>query len=282
MTKERKDRLTELCRKFRADVLTAISGIGSGHPGGSLSVCEILTLLYQERMNINASAPGDPDRDRLILCKGHAAPMLYRNLIEKGFLPADAMGSLRRIDSLLQGHPSMHTPGIEMPSGPLGIGLSAAQGIAMGLKLNGSKARVFAILGDGELNEGAVWEAATSAPKFELNNLTAVVDRNKIQLDGPTDEIMPLRNLTEKWRSFGWNVLECDGHDLSLLDKAFDAAEKYIYGPTVIIADTVKGRGVSFMEGKSEWHGKAVSAEELDAALKELNAAGGADQCRKQ
>lgn len=270
LTKERALELNELCRVFRADVLSAIAGIQSGHPGGSLSVCEILTLLYQKRMNIDAKNASDPNRDRLVLCKGHAAPMLYRNLIEKGFLPADAMGTLRRIDSILQGHPSNHTPGVEMPSGPLGIGLSAAQGIAMGLKLRNSPARVYAILGDGELNEGAVWEAAMSAPKFELNNLTAVVDYNGIQLDGTTDEVMPLRNLAEKWRAFGWNALECDGHDLEVLDLAFDAAERYSYGPTVIIAETVKGRGVSFMEGQAAWHGKAIPAEDLAKALAEL------------
>lgn len=273
LTAKRAEELRELCRKFRMDVLTAIAGIQSGHPGGSLSVCEILTLLYQERMHIDAAKPDDPDRDRLVLCKGHAAPMLYRNLIEKGFLDRDEMSTLRRANSRLQGHPSNHTPGVEMPSGPLGIGLSAAQGMAMGLKLNGSPARVYAILGDGELDEGTVWEAAMSAPKFQLNNLTAVVDHNKVQLDGTTDEVMPLRNLVEKWRSFGWHVLEVDGHDLMMLDKAFDAAEAYTYGPTVIIANTIKGRGVSFMEGKAAWHGKAIPAEDLEKALAELGGA---------
>jgi len=267
---ERAAELRELCRRFRIDVLKAIHGVQSGHPGGSLSVCEILTLLYQERMNIDANKPDDPDRDRLILCKGHAAPMLYRNLIEKGFLPSDSMNTLRRIDSLLQGHPSIHTPGVEMSTGPLGIGLSAAQGMALGLKLNGSPARVYAVLGDGELNEGTVWEAAMSAPKFKLSNLTAVVDYNRVQLDGTTDEVMPLRDLRAKWAAFGWNVIECDGHSLEELSDAFDAAEAYKEGPTVIIAHTVKGKGVSFMEGKAAWHGKAIPDEDLAAALKEL------------
>lgn len=205
LSKERCAELDELCRVFRIDVLKAVHSIQSGHPGGSLSVCEILTLLYQEEMNISADDPENPDRDRLVLCKGHAAPMLYRNLIEKGFLPKDSMATLRRINSQLQGHPSNHTPGVEMPSGPLGIGLSAAQGMAMGLKLNGSPARVYAILGDGELDEGAVWEAAASAPKFALSNLTAIVDYNKVQLDGTTDEVMPLRDLEGKWKAFGWS-----------------------------------------------------------------------------
>ncbi len=270
LTQERIDELNELCRVFRIDVLKSVHSIQSGHPGGSLSVCEILTLLYQEIMNVDASKQDDPNRDRLVLCKGHAAPMLYRNLIEKGFLPAGSMTTLRRINSQLQGHPSIHTPGVEMSSGPLGIGLSAAQGMALGLKLNNSSARVFAVLGDGELNEGAVWEAAMSAPKFKLNNLTAVVDSNKVQLDGTTDEVMPLRDLEGKWRAFGWNVIRCDGHGIAALYNAFEAAKTHTEGPTVVIADTVKGKGVSFMEGKAAWHGKAVADAELAQAIEEL------------
>ena len=270
LSKARIAELNELCRTFRIDVLKAIHGIQSGHPGGSLSVCEILTLLYQERMNIDAANPDDPNRDRLVLCKGHAAPMLYRNLIKKGFLPEDSMSTLRRIDSILQGHPSNHTPGVEMPSGPLGIGLSAAQGIAIGLKLNGSPARVYAILGDGELDEGTVWEAAMSAPKFKLDNLTAIVDYNRVQLDGTTDEIMPMRDLSAKWHSFGWNVIECNGHDIRELNAALDACAKINDGPSVIIASTVKGKGVSFMEGKAAWHGKPLSDEDLAKAIAEL------------
>jgi len=270
LTSARAAELDALCKKFRIDVLTAIHCAQSGHPGGCLSSCEIMTYLYQERMNIDSSKPHDPNRDRFVLCKGHAAPMLYRNLIEKGFLPTDSMGTLRKINSLLQGHPSLHTPGVEMPSGPLGIGLSAAQGMALGLKLNGSSARVYAVLGDGELNEGTVWEAAMSAPKFGLNNLTAVVDYNKVQLDGLTDEIMPLRDLPAKWSAFGWNVIRCNGHSITELDAAFDAAEKFREGPSVIIADTIKGKCVSFMEGKAAWHGKAIPKEDFDVAMKEL------------
>ena len=270
LSKARTAELNELCRTFRIDVLKAIHGIQSGHPGGSLSVCEILTLLYQERMNINSANPSDPDRDRLVLCKGHAAPMLYRNLIEKGFLPKDSMSTLRNIDSVLQGHPSIHTPGVEMPSGPLGIGLPAAQGMAIGLKLNGSPARVYAVMGDGELDEGTAWEAAMSAPKFALNNLIAIVDYNKVQLDGTTDEIMPMRDLSAKWHSFGWNVIECNGHDLRELSAALDACIKINNGPSVIIASTVKGKGVSFMEGKAAWHGKPLSDDDLTKAIAEL------------
>ena len=233
LTPERTAELQELCRQYRIDVLTAIHGAQSGHPGGSLSVCEILTLLYQQRMHVDAAHPDDPDRDRLVLCKGHAAPMLYRNLIGKGFLPPESMNTLRQTGSPLQGHPCMRTPGVDMPSGPLGIGLAAAQGIALGLKLNHSDARVYAVLGDGELDEGAVWEAAASAVKFGLDNLTAIVDWNKVQLDGTTDEIMPLRDLPGKWKAFGWNVLRCDGHDLAALDAALDAVVHVLLGLVV-------------------------------------------------
>ena len=245
LTPERTAELQELCRQYRIDVLTAIHGAQSGHPGGSLSVCEILTLLYQQRMHVDAAHPDDPDRDRLVLCKGHAG-------------------------SPLQGHPCMRTPGVDMPSGPLGIGLAAAQGMALGLKLNHSDARVYAVLGDGELDEGAVWEAAASAVKFGLDNLTAIVDWNKVQLDGTTDEIMPLRDLPGKWKAFGWNVLRCDGHDLAALDAALDAAAACKGVPTVILADTIKGKGVSFMEGKSAWHGKAIPDAEFAQAMQEL------------
>ena len=263
----RAEELGALCRRFRVDVLTAIHGIQSGHPGGSLSVCEILTLLMQERMKLSG---GELERDRLVLSKGHAAPMLYRNLVEQGFLPADSMGTLRRIDSELQGHPSIHTPGVDMPAGPLGLGLSAAQGMALALRAQGSKARVWAVLGDGELDEGCIWEAAMSAPKFKVSNLCAIVDWNGVQLDGTNDEVMPLGDLAAKWRAFGWNVIECDGHDLLALDAAMDAAEAFADGPSVILAHTVKGKGVSFMEGKAAWHGKAIDDESFAKAIEEL------------
>lgn len=269
LSQERIAELTELCRRFRIDVLTAIHAAQSGHPGGSLSVCEILTYLYQEHMNLDAANPADPDRDRLVLSKGHAAPMLYRNLIEKGFLPADSMSTLRRMGGLA-GHPSTHINGVEMPGGPLGQGFPAAQGMAMALKLNGSKAKVYAVLGDGELNEGVIWETAMSAPKFGLDNLIAIVDYNKVQLDGTTDEVMPLRDLAAKWESFGWTVLECDGHDLEGIDFCVSVADGAVGAPTVIIANTVKGKGVSFMEGKNTWHGKAIDDESFATAMKEL------------
>ena len=273
LDKSREEELIELCRTFRIDVLTAIAGAQSGHPGGSLSVCEILTLLYQQRMNISSKNQDDPNRDRLVLSKGHAVPMLYRNLIEKGFLPKESMNTLRCVDSHLQGHPSTHTPGIEMPAGPLGLGLSAAQGMAIGLKLDGLSARVYAVLGDGELDEGCIWEAAMSAPKYNLDNLTCIVDWNHVQLDGTTDEVMPMRGIADKWKSFGWNVIECNGHDLAALDRALDAAQAKKGVPSVIIADTVKGKGVSFMEGQAGWHGKAIDPESFSKAIEELGGA---------
>jgi transketolase len=271
LTMERQKELEALCNQFRREVLTSIHKAQSGHPGGSLSVCEILTLLYQHRMNI--PTPTDPNRDRLVLCKGHAAPMLYRNLVEKGFLPVSCLDQLRQLGSPLQGHPCMKTPGVDMPSGPLGIGLAAAQGMALGLRMNKSSARVYAVLGDGELDEGAVWEAASSSAKFGLDNLCALVDYNKVQLDGTTDEIMPLRDIEGKWKAFGWHVIRVDGHDLRALNKALDAAEATKGVPTVIIADTVKGKGVSFMEGQAGWHGKAIDKDSYDKAMAELGGA---------
>ncbi len=270
ITRERAEELSRLCNSFRIQVLKAINKPQSGHCGGSLSACEIMTLIYQQRAKLDPRNPQMPDRDRIVLGKGHAAPMLYMNLAHLGFFPETDMNALRQFGSHLQGHPSFHTPGVEMPSGPLGIGLGAAQGMAMGLKLQGSDARVYAILGDGEINEGAVWETAMSAPKYELDNLTAILDYNKVQLDGTTDEIMPLRDVEAKWRAFGWNVIRCDGHDLIALDAAFDAAERTKDVPTIIVADTIKGKGVSFMEGKNSWHGAALSDENLAIALKEL------------
>lgn len=262
-----------LCTTFRCDVLQAIHDIQSGHPGGSLSVCEILTVLYLEHAKLNVQDPKDPEQDRVVMGKGHAAPMLYRVLAEAGYFPKEELSTLRRIDSRLQGHPCVHTPGIDMPSGPLGIGLSAAQGIAMGMRLRGSDRYAYAILGDGEINEGTVWEAAMSAAKFKLDHLIAVVDRNRVQLDGTANEIMPMEPLKDKWAAFGWNVICCDGHDVSALDDAFLQAKSNVGSPTVILAETIKGKGVSFMEGKNTWHGHVISDDDLAQALQELGGA---------
>ncbi len=273
MTDARVKELNVMCNNFRKEVLTAIHSIQSGHPGGSLSVCEILTVLYFEQMTVYPNDTKREDQDRLVLTKGHAAPMLYRVLAEKGYFPVEEMNTLRRINSNLQGHPSTHTPGIDMPSGPLGIGLGAAQGMALGMKLKGLQNYVYAVLGDGELDEGAVWETAMSAPKFKLNNLIAIVDRNGVQLDGTVADIMPTEPLAEKWKAFGWNVIECDGHNVASIDAAVSLAKTEKERPSVIIAKTVKGKGVSFMEGKNTWHGKAISDEDLKNALAELGGA---------
>lgn len=270
LTEQRVRELTALCRQFRIDVLRAINRAQSGHCGGSLSVCEILTLLYQEKANLNPAAPKEPDRDRIILGKGHAAPMQYINLAHLGYFPESDMEELRQFGSHLQGHPSFHTPGVEMPSGPLGIGLAAAQGMALGLRLQHRSAHVYAVLGDGEINEGTVWETAMSCAKYGLDNLTAILDYNKVQLDGTNDAVMPLGDVEAKWASFGWNVLRCDGHSISALNDAVDMALRHKRQPTIIIADTIKGKGVSFMEGKSSWHGAALSDENLSIALREL------------
>ena len=270
MSPSRAEALSALCTMFRRDVLQAIHDVQSGHPGGSLSVCEILSVIYLEQAVLYPDQPERLDQDRVVLCKGHAAPMLYRILAEKGYFPKEELAHLRQINSLLQGHPSTHTPGIDMPSGPLGIGLAAAQGIALGMRLNGLDNYVYAVLGDGEINEGTVWETAMSAPKFQLDHLIAVIDRNRVQLDGTMEEIMPTEPLAEKWAAFGWNVITCDGHDVAALDAAFTLAKTNHGSPTMIIANTIKGKGVSFMEGKNTWHGAAISDENLAQALSEL------------
>ena len=270
MSQSRAAELSKLCTTFRRDVLQAIHDVQSGHPGGSLSVCEILSVIYLEQATLYPEDPARLDQDRVVLCKGHAAPMLYRILAEKGYFAKEEMANLRQIDSLLQGHPSVHTPGVDMPSGPLGIGLAAAQGIALGMRLNGLDNYVYAVLGDGEINEGTVWEIAMSAPKFKLDHLIAIIDRNRVQLDGTMEEIMPTEPLAEKWAAFGWNVITCDGHNVSALDSSISLAKTNSGSPTMIIANTIKGKGVSFMEGKNTWHGAAISDENLAQALKEL------------
>ncbi len=269
-SKEVKD-LELKCSQFRRDLIEVLHKKQTGHPGGSLSVCEILTTLLLHQMNVDPKHPNCPDRDRLILAKGHAAPALYRVLAEKKFFPLKEFNTLRDINTRMQGHPSMlETPGVDLSSGPLGIGLSAAIGMALSAKLDKKSFRVYAVLGDGELNEGTVWEAAMAAAKFKVDNLTAIVDWNKVQLDGTTDEVMPTGDIMEKFRSFGWNVLECDGHSVKELCDAYDKAAKKKGMPTVICAHTVKGKGVSFMEGKNSWHGKAIDDESYAKAMAEL------------
>lgn len=271
LTTEKIKELQEQCRRFRIDVLEVLHEKQTGHPGGSLSVCEILDVLYFTQMNVDAANPQLPDRDRLVLCKGHAAPMLYRVLAEKGFFPVEEMHTLRDFETRLQGHPCvLETPGVDATTGPLGIGLSAALGMALGLRMSDSPARVYAVLGDGEIDEGTVWEASMSAAKFQVDNLCAVLDWNRVQLDGTTADIMPTGDLKAKFASFGWNVLTCDGHNVEELYEAFEEAKKVKGKPTMILAHTVKGKGVSFMEGKNAWHGKPIDDESFAQAMKEL------------
>jgi len=273
-TQQRTEELNALCKKFRTDLIELLYRIQTGHPGGSLSVCEILTVLYFETANVDPKNPDWEERDRIVLTKGHAAPMLYRVLAEKGFFPVEEMATLRQLNSRLQGHPCAgKTPGVELSTGPLGIGLSASVGMALSLRLSKSPSTVYAVLGDGELNEGTVWEACMSASKYKLDNLIAIVDHNGVQLDGTGDEIMPMLDLGAKFSAFGFAVLHCDGHDVAALADTIEKAKGVKGMPTVIIAKTVKGKGVSFMEGKNTWHGKPIAKEEYALAMRELGGA---------
>lgn len=271
---EEKARLEGLCAQFRRDLIETLHARQTGHPGGSLSVCEILTTLYFEEMNVDPKDPQMADRDRLVLCKGHAAPMLYRVLAEKGFFPVEEMATLRCFETRLQGHPCpLETPGVDAATGPLGIGLSTALGMSMALKLNNSPARVYAILGDGEINEGTVWEALMAAVKYKADNLCAVLDWNGVQLDGTTDQIMPMGDIRAKFEAFGWHCIECDGHDVDALYDAFEQAKTIKGLPTIVLAHTIKGKGVSFMEGKNTWHGAPINDENYEKAMIELGGA---------
>jgi transketolase len=271
---DKKEYLEELCKKFRIDIIDTLHSIQTGHPGGSLSVCEILTTIYFEKGNIGTENISDRSRDKVVLCKGHAAPMLYRVLAEKGFFPVEEMKTLRQINSRLQGHPcSKETPGVEVSTGPLGAGYPVALGIALSDAADKIDAYTYAILGDGEINEGVVWETCENAYKFKADNLITILDWNKVQLDGTTDEIMPMGSIEAKFKAFGYNTIVCDGHDVSSLCDAIDKAKACKVLPSIILANTVKGKGVSFMEGKNIWHGKAISDEDYSVAMKELGGA---------
>ena len=274
MNAELKQKLEQMCHQFRIDVLTTLHAKQTGHPGGSLSVCEILTTLYFTQMNVDPKDPHKADRDRLVLCKGHAAPMLYRVLAEKGFFPVEEMNTLRDFETRLQGHPCMKdTPGVDMSTGPLGLGLSTAVGMALAARLDNAPTRVYAVLGDGEINEGTVWEACMSASKYKVDNLCAVLDWNGVQLDGTSDDVMPLGDVKAKFESFGFHCIECNGHDVEALYNAFEEAKTVKGQPTIVLAHTVKGKGVSFMEGKNGWHGKAIDDESYEKAMIELGGA---------
>ena len=263
--------LAEKARRIRINALKAIHAAKSGHPGGSLSSADILATLYFGELNIDPKNPKMADRDKFVLSKGHAVPALYAALGERGFYEVSEMMTLRQVGSKFQGHPNMNkVPGIEMSTGSLGQGFSAAVGMAIAGKIDKNPGRVYALTGDGELQEGIVWEAAMQAAHRKLDNLVAIVDLNGLQIDGKVSEVKCVCPVDEKFRSFGWNVINVDGHNFEELTTAFDEAKKCGGVPTAIIAHTHKGKGVSFMEDNAGWHGKAPSDEELAAAIKEL------------
>lgn len=265
------DLLRQKAREVRIEILKMLTESGSGHTGGSLSSADIATVLYFSKMRHRPEDPEYKDRDRFILSKGHAAPLLYTVLALTGYFDIGLLSTLRKIDSPLQGHPSSRMlKGIEVSTGSLGQGLSIANGIALGLKIDNSSSRVYCLTGDGELQEGQIWEAAMTSAHYRLDNLCAIVDNNGLQIDGACCDVMNIEPITDKWKAFGWNVIDIDGHNIEQIIKAFDEAETVKGKPTVIVARTVKGKGVSFFEGKAEYHGLAPTKEELEKALKEL------------
>lgn len=258
--------------KVRKGILTGVFNAKSGHPGGSLSIADTLTYLYFNKMNVDANNPDKADRDRLVLSKGHTAPALYSVLANKGFFPLDELKSLRHIGALLQGHPCIHIPGVDMSSGSLGQGISVAAGMALSGKISNENYKVYTVLGDGEIEEGQVWEAAMFASHYKLDNLIAIVDNNGLQIDGPIDQVMSPYPITDKFAAFGWHVIEADAHDFDSLDKAFTEADSISGKPVVIVQKSIKGKGVSFMENQVSWHGSAPNAEQYEQAMAELDA----------
>ncbi len=265
------ENLKQIANEMRMLVVDSIFHAKSGHPGGSLSVCEIIATLFFEKMNVDANNPNDPNRDRFVLSKGHAAPTYYAALALKGFFPKEDMKTLRKVDSYLQGHPCMNkVKGVDMSSGSLGQGLSAGNGMAICGKYDKKDYHVFCVAGDGELQEGQIWEAAMTSAHYKLDNLTLFVDNNGMQIDGTTDEVMGLLNIGDKFNAFGWNVLNVDGHNFQELDEAIEKARACKGKPTVIICKTIKGKGVSFMEHALNFHGAAPNEEQYHIAMEEL------------
>ena len=263
--------LKKISNSIRKNIIEEVYSAASGHPGGALSIADILTVLYFNQMNINPEKPDDENRDRFVLSKGHASAALYAVLAEKGYFPKKDLKTFRKIDSYLQGHPDMkHIPGVDMTTGSLGQGLSAANGMAIMSKLDKKGIRVYCLVGDGEIEEGQIWEAAMTSSKYKLDNLCLIVDNNNLQIDGTIEEVMSSYPIDEKFKSFGFNVINIDGHDYEQIIRAFDSAKTCKGKPTVIIAKTVKGKGVSFMENKAEWHGKAPKEQEYNQAMEEL------------
>jgi transketolase len=264
------DVLGEKTRLFRKEILEMITEAGSGHPGGSLSAVEILTSLYYYKMKHKPDNPCWPVRDRLIMSKGHASPALYVILANCGYFPKAELLTFRKLGSRLQGHVHTDVPGVELSTGSLGQGLSVANGIALGAKIRRVNFNIYCILGDGEIQEGQIWEAAMTAAHHKLDNICAILDQNGVQQNAPVSEIKNEEPIADKWRSFGWHVIKVDGHDLKQLTCALDEFDSIKGKPTFIIAHTIKGKGVSFMEGQAKWHGKAPNQEQLAQALKEL------------
>lgn len=275
LTCENEKELALRARNMRCHIIRMLEAAGSGHTGGSLSIVEIMTLLYFKHMNVRPQEPHWPDRDRFVLSKGHAAPGLYAALCEAGFFPKEELLTLRKMGARLQGHPdSKKVPGVDMSTGSLGQGLSVANGMALGLRLSGKAARVYTILGDGESEEGQIWEAVMTAAHYRLDNLTAFLDYNGLQIDGEVTRVKSVLNPGARFQAFGWNVLYANGHNLRQLDAAIELAKQTKGVPTIIIAKTIKGKGVSFAEDKAEWHGVAPKPDEAAKALEEIMAGG--------
>lgn len=266
------EELKNIAKNIRKGIIEAVYSGQSGHPGGSLSIADIMTVLYFNEMNINPENPKDENRDRLVLSKGHCAPALYSTLANRGFFEIEELKTLRNIESRLQGHPDMKKiPGVDMTTGSLGQGLSAANGMAIAGKLDNKDYRVYCILGDGEIEEGQIWEAAMASNKYKLDNLCVIVDNNNLQIDGTIEEVMSSYPIDEKFKSFGFQIINIDGHDIEEILKAFEVARNVKGKPTCIIAKTIKGKGVSFMENQAGWHGKAPNEEQYIQAKNDIN-----------
>ncbi len=273
MQQTRKTELAKIANQLRLNILEATHAAKSGHPGGSMSIAEVLTYLYFEEMNVDPANPKAEDRDRFVLSKGHCAPGLYAVLAERGFLPREDLKTLRKVDSYLQGHPDMkHTPGVDMSTGSLGLGISAACGMALAAKIGGKSYRTYTVVGDGESEEGQVWEAAMFAAHYKLDNLCVILDWNGLQIDGPVTEVMNPTPHDKKFEAFGFEVVTADAHDFDELERAFAKARATKGKPTAIIVKSVKGKGVSFMENQVSWHGVAPNDEQYAAAVAELQA----------
>lgn len=265
------EELEIMAKKVRKGIIEAVYSNNSGHPGGSLSIADILTVLYFKEMNINPKNPKWEDRDRLVLSKGHCSPALYSCLANRGYFPVEDLKTFRNINSYLQGHPDMkNIPGVDMTTGSLGQGLSSANGMAIAGKMEGKDYRVYCVLGDGEIEEGQIWEAAMTSAKYKLDNLCVIVDNNNLQIDGTIEEVMSPYPIDEKFRSFGFQIINIDGHNIREIIDALDVAKNVKEKPVCIIAKTIKGKGISYMENKAEWHGKAPNEEQYELALKEL------------